>query len=190
MRIVVRGISTPSHPARFRANEKKRYSESIASWSESQMGRKVGNGECWTLANEALKAIAEECKSRNQEPCMASQMLIHGHILYTYIPLESRKPVPAGGILEAGVARGDIIQILKARFELRNGGWQTAGEPDHTAVVTGIDRDGTVQVVQQNVGGKKIVMRGSYDMAEMVSGEVRIFRAVGVNWLRELNTEW
>ncbi|KAH6719905.1 putative altered inheritance of mitochondria protein 3 [Leptodontidium sp. MPI-SDFR-AT-0119] len=169
---------------------RERYSDAIASWSESQMGLKVGNGECWTLANEALKAIAATCTSHNQEPCMASQSLVHGHVLYTYIPLQSRQPVPAGGILEAGVARGDVVQILKARFESGNGGWQTAGDPDHTAVVTGVDADGSVRVVEQNVGGKKVVMRGRYDMAEMVSGEVRIFRAVGVSWLGELSAAW
>ena len=167
-----------------------RYSEAIASWCESQMGLKVGNGECWTLADEALKAIAATCKAHNQEPCMPSQSLIHGHVLYTYIPSQSHLPVPAGGIPESGVARGDIVQILKARFESRNGGWQTAGDPDHTAVVTGVEADGTVSVVQQNVGGKKAVMRGTYNMAEMVSGEVRIFRAVGVSWLGELSSDW
>ncbi|KAL2074335.1 hypothetical protein VTL71DRAFT_8113 [Oculimacula yallundae] len=169
---------------------RERYSEAVASWSESQMGVQVGNGECWTLANEALKAVAASCKSYNQEPCMSSQSLIHGHILYTYIPLQSPQPIPAGGILEAGVARGDIIQILKARFESRNGAWQTAGDPDHTAVITGVESDGKLRVVQQNVGGKKVVMEGTYDMDEMTSGEVRIFRAVGAEWLGELNTEW
>lgn len=174
----------------FKLTDIIRYSDAIASWSESQIGLKVGNGECWTLANEALKAIAATCTSHNQEPCMASQSLVHGHVLYTYIPLQSRQPVPAGGILEAGVARGDVVQILKARFESGNGGWQTAGDPDHTAVVTGVDADGSVRVVEQNVGGKKVVMRGRYDMAEMVSGEVRIFRAVGVSWLGELSAAW
>ncbi|CZT08200.1 related to myosin tail region-interacting protein MTI1 [Rhynchosporium agropyri] len=169
---------------------RERYSEQVAAWSESQMGSKVGNGECWTLANEALKAVATTYKAHNQEPCMASQSLVHGHILYTYIPTQSRQPVPAGGILAAGVARGDIIQILKAKFESANGGWQTAGDPDHTAVITGVDPDGTLRVVQQNVGGKKIVMKGTYDMNEMTTGEVRIFRAVGADWLGELNTDW
>ena len=56
--------------------------------------------------------------------------------------------------------------------------------------MTAVDSDGTLRVVEQNVGGKKVVMKGRYNMKEMVSGEVRIFRAVGVSWLGELNTEW
>ncbi|EKD11812.1 GMP synthase [Drepanopeziza brunnea f. sp. 'multigermtubi' MB_m1] len=167
-----------------------KYSDSIAAWCESKMGQQVGNGECWTLANEALKAVAQQCTSRGQEPCTASQELVHGHILYTYRPAISLKPEPAGGILAAGVARGDIIQILSARFESPNGSFQVAGQPDHTAVITGVEPNGVLRVVQQNTGGVKRVVTGNYNMSELTTGEVRIFRAVGINWLGELKAEW
>ncbi|PBP28682.1 GMP synthase [Diplocarpon rosae] len=169
---------------------RERYSESVATWCESKLGQQVGNGECWTLADEALKAIAQTCTSRGQEPCMPSQSLLHGHILYTYCPAKSAQPDPPGGILAAGVARGDIIQILKARFESANGSWATAGDPDHTAVVTGVESNGVLRVVQQNVGNVKKVMTGTHDMSEMTTGEVKIFRVVGLGWLGELKAEW
>ncbi|CAL3964758.1 hypothetical protein PZA11_002313 [Diplocarpon coronariae] len=169
---------------------RQRYSESVATWCESQMGQQVGNGECWTLADEALKAVAQTCTPSGQEPCMPSQSLVHGHVLYTYCPAKSALPDPPGGILAAGVARGDIVQILKARFESANGSWATAGDPDHTAVVTGVEPSGVLRVVQQNVGNVKKVMEGKYDMSEMTTGEVRIFRAVGLSWLGELKAEW
>jgi hypothetical protein len=152
------------------------------------MGSQVGNGECWTLAHDALVAVAEKCSFRGQDPCMASQGLIHGYLIYSYIPSPS-KPEPQGKVRDAGVARGDIIQLLKAHFKYA-GGEAWAGDPDHTAVITGVEPNGVVRVVQQNVAGKKRVESGKYDMSQMVSGEVRIFRAVGENWIGKLDPKW
>jgi hypothetical protein len=47
-----------------------------------------------------------------------------------------------------------------------------------------------VKVVEQNVGGVKKVMKGEYNMADLVKGEVRIFRAVGESWAGKLDPTW
>jgi hypothetical protein len=44
--------------------------------------------------------------------------------------------------------------------------------------------------VEQNVGGKKRVQPGKYNLAQMVSGEVRIYRAVGESWIGKLDAKW
>jgi hypothetical protein len=166
-------------------------SDAVASWSESKLGTQVGNGECWTLANEALKAVAASCPSRDVEPCMSSQSLVHGYEIYSFVPASSPQQRPPGGVLEAGVARGDVIQILKGVFKSKDGmRTQYAGDPDHTAVVTSVERDGRVKVVQSNVGGSKNVAKGEYDLSEMVSGEARIFRAVAESWVGKLDPTW
>ena len=85
------------------------------------MGQKVGDGECWTLANSALVDIATTYSSRGQEPCMASQSYVHGSLVYSHIPKSSVHPEPRGGIEEAGVARGDILQMLSAHFQSKDG---------------------------------------------------------------------
>ncbi|KAE9379035.1 hypothetical protein N431DRAFT_327486 [Stipitochalara longipes BDJ] len=167
----------------------QKYSNAVAEWSESQMGTQVGNGECWTLANNALKAIAAGCSSHGQEPCMASQGVVHGYLMYSYVP-SSTKPEPQGKVKDAGVARGDVIQLYKAHFKFPDGGQAWAGNPDHTAVITGVEPDSVLKVVQQNSGGKKIVQIGKYNMAHIVSGEVRIFRAVGESWIGNLDPTW
>lgn len=155
------------------------------------MGRQVGDGECWTLANEALKAIGSRASSKGREPCMSSQSYVHGSLIYSYIPATSPYPEPRGGVHEAGVARGDIVQLLSAHFKSKDGRSEKwAGAPDHTAVVTGVQPNGVVNVVEQNVGGVKKVRDGSYDMSELVRGEVRIFRAVGESWIGKLTPEW
>jgi hypothetical protein len=153
------------------------------------MGSQVGNGECWTLANDALKAVATKRSSRGQEPCMASQSFVHGYLMYSYIP-SALKLEPQGKVRDAGVARGDIIQLYKAHFKYPDGGQAWAGDPDHTAVIAGVEPDGVLRVVEQNVGGKKRVQTGKYNMAYMVSGEVRIFRAVGESWIGKLDPTW
>jgi hypothetical protein len=165
------------------------YNEDVATWCESQMGTQVGNGECWTLANDALKAVATSRTSAGQEPCMASQAFVHGGLIFSYLPAVSSSPNPPGGIKEAGVARGDIIQFLSAHFK-DGGRQQWAGMPDHTSVITGVKADGTLEVVEQNSGGVKIVKRGSYEMGQLVGGEVRIFRPVGKSWIGDLDPSW
>ncbi|TVY27785.1 hypothetical protein LHYA1_G003758 [Lachnellula hyalina] len=169
---------------------REKYSEALASWCESNMGQQVGDGECWTLAHNGLQAIAAKCSARGQEPCMTSQSLVHGYKLYSFMPAISPHPDPRGGVLEAGVSRGDIIQFLTAHFHAKDGSQKWAGAPDHTAVVVGIGSNGELNVVEQNVGNVKRVQRGSYDMSELVKGEVRIFRAVGINWAGELDPSW
>ena len=152
------------------------------------MGSQVGDGECWTLANNALKAVAAKCSSRGQEPCMASQSFIHGYLMYSFVPSAVRSEAQ-GNVKNAGVARGDVIQLYKAHFKYP-GGEMWAGVPDHTAVITGVDSDGVLRVVEQNVGGKKRVQPGKYNLAQMVSGEVRIYRAVGESWIGKLDPKW
>ena len=152
------------------------------------MSKQVGDGECWTLANEALKAIASECQSQRQEACVPSQGVVHGYLLYSYLP--PRPCNPPGGVVAAGVARGDIIQFVSGHFKHANGGQSWAGAPDHTAVVTKVERDGVLQVVEQNSGGVKKVKVSSYNFKELVAGEVRIFRAIGERWLGPLEASW
>jgi hypothetical protein len=155
------------------------------------MGQQVGDGECWTLANEALKAIGASASSQGREPCMPSQSYVHGSLIYSFTPATSPYPEPRGGVREAGVARGDIVQLLSAHFKSKDGRNQKwAGAPDHTAVVVGVEPDDVVRVVEQNIGGVKKVREGSYDMSELVKGEARIFRAVGESWVGKLDPTW
>lgn len=155
------------------------------------MGQQVGDGECWTLAHDALIAVASKFSSRGLEPCMPSQSYTHGALIYSYIPTSSPYPEPKGGVHEAGVARGDVIQLLSAHFKSKDGRSEKwAGAPDHTAVITGVETNGILRTVEQNVGGVKRVREGEYDMSELVKGEVRIFRAVGESWVGELEPRW
>ena len=168
-----------------------RYSDAVANWSESKLDQQVGDGECWTLANNALVAVGSQLSSRGQEPCMPSQSYVHGALIYSFLPAKSLRPDPRGSISGAGVTRGDIVQLCEAHFVAKDGmSEKCAGAPDHTAVIVGVESQGVIKVVEQNVGGVKRVRAGSYDMSELVKGEVRIFRVVGESWVGKLEPRW
>jgi hypothetical protein len=155
------------------------------------MGQQVGDGECWTLAHNALVAVGAQFSSRGREPCMASQSYVHGSLIYSFLPAKSSYQEPRGGIRGAGVARGDVIQLFEAHFKAKDGmSEKWAGAPDHTAVIVEVESNEVVNVVEQNVGGVKRVRKGSYNMSELVKGEVRIFRAVGESWVGKLDPKW
>lgn len=153
----------------------------VVQWCRDRMGTQVGNGECWTLAHEALRATPG---------VMESQQTSHGAcILSHYAP----SPVAECGV---DIAAGDILQFWRAKWSFPNGSWKTAGDPDHTAVVTAALRqpNGTwvCQVLEQNVGGVKRVMTGEYSIGQhsgMGEGAVRAFRPAHEGWAH-LDSEW
>lgn len=94
----------------------------------------MGNGECWTLANDALGAVGRAEKDRGREPCMQSQSYVHGYKIFEF---KGGRVVVGGGVREAGVRRGDVVQFFSAVFADGRGGRKWAGAPDHTSVVGG-----------------------------------------------------
>ncbi|KAI9682743.1 MAG: hypothetical protein M1829_006730 [Trizodia sp. TS-e1964] len=168
------------------AEEHKKYGQQIVLWCEKNIGSQVGNGECWTLANDALLAVAEDCKKRGEVPVMSSQGFSHGCCIYAHFC--PNPPSPAGGISAAGVLPGDILQFYAARFNHSDGSYSTIGLPHHTAVVTAIDGK-VLKTLEQNMGGVSKVVRGSYWIDDMVVGELRVFRPVG-EWWCPLDTIW
>jgi hypothetical protein len=121
----------------------RQFGPGIVSFAKSNMGKVVGNGECWTLANEAVTVSgAEPPISRN---------------FGQKIPWREALP-------------GDIIQFRECTFTTPNGGTVKAGLPDHTAIITGVKGD-VIEVIEQNpkpvsvgsypVGG---LVKGTFDV--------------------------
>ena len=133
----------------------------ILDFATSNIGRKVGNGECWTLAAEALDyagAVPPNLYDFGQE-----------------ISLRQLQP-------------GDVLQFRSARFEEANY-WAQLGVPDHTAIVYSTKGSKTF-ILHQNFG-KKIVTILDIDFSNMVSGNVQAYRAIprGSNQRRDLEAE-
>ena len=121
----------------------------IVAYCKGQVGKQVGNGECWTLADECFKS----CGLKRP----GSDMRAWGRKL----DLSKEKPQP-----------GDIAEYRSAKFS--NG---SMSGPEHTAVVTGLaKKKGVLIIAEQNWGGVKKVHETELDPAGLVSGELMFYR--------------
>lgn len=120
----------------------------ILEFAVSQTGKQVGNGECWTLAAEALKYAG--AKPPN---------------IYDFGT-------------EVGLAEllpGDILHFETASFVTPTYS-MTMGAPDHVAIVGAVN--GTkLLIYHQNFNGDRRVQTITIDLSTLVSGSITGYRA-------------
>ncbi|KAF9517558.1 hypothetical protein BS47DRAFT_1290933 [Hydnum rufescens UP504] len=170
------------------------YGDLVASFAERAMHqrRHVGRGECWDLANESLREIANTQQGVLPKvmPCIAHT---HGHLIFTGVA--GQMGTWKGG--DDTVRRGDIVQWLNVKIKLVGQplATMTLGNPDHTAIVVsdsyipsltaGSNASeegqalhpsaiGSLDVIEQSV--HELPSRRVYDMRQFLSGEVWIYR--------------
>jgi hypothetical protein len=119
----------------------------IAAFCIAQKGRKVGNGECWTLADEAFRSAGA------RRP--GSDMRVWG-----------RRVDPAKEIIKPG----DVLEFQGARF---SDGIITGSA--HTAVVVRGGSQEGFTIAEQNWGRKTVRFR-EMSMKTLVAGKVTIYR--------------
>lgn len=100
------------------------YGPVIVSFAVKNLGKHVGNGECWTLARDALKS--------------AHAAPVAGYNFGAEIEIDQAMP-------------GDILQFTAARFEMGNS-WKVVGRPNHTAIVHSKLGLKKLKVLEQNPG--------------------------------------
>jgi hypothetical protein len=171
------------------------YGETIAAFAEGFVGtgEYCARGECWDLADQALKYFDEFDYVPKPVPSLSRT---HGHLIF-----EGRADGKGrtrgrwrGG--DDRVRRGDIVEWRNVKINVvgaRAGSWVTLGDPDHTAVVVRdsepsvvpVDGEalspvelGTLEVVEQSVGSPPD--RKIYDLAAMEKGEMWIYRPIGL----------
>jgi hypothetical protein len=124
--------------------------QQVVAWAQGKMGQKVGAGECWDLADQALRAsgaVSSTTTGKDDD--------------YVW----GDKVIPAGAL------PGDIVQFRDYEVTIRtdtditfddgsgSSKWkeETLERPHHTAIVESSSRAGLV-VLEQNVdpGGKKV----------------------------------
>jgi len=123
--------------------------EKVVSFAAGQLGKQVGDGECATLAAKALEAA----KARPPE----------GLNFGDTVGLDKIKT-------------GDIVQFKDAVFR-NDSGTTLLGQPDHTAVVYGVQGN-QIYILHQNVGGDKTVSAMQLDLGDKTSGDIAAFRPV------------
>ncbi|KAH8928667.1 hypothetical protein BT69DRAFT_1293161 [Atractiella rhizophila] len=183
------------------------FGEIIAQFAEraEAEGRPVGRGECWDMANEAIRDIQKSYPDM-PEPAYSTGRC-HGHrIYYGRVGGEGTVGRWRGG--DGVVRRGDIVEWRRVTIK---DGFTTfsLGNPDHTAIVVSTssptlssgsppnDGDtllptsfGSLEVIEQSLG--KAPKRQTYNLSGMQQGEVWIYRSVGmVDYLGgEFRAEW
>jgi hypothetical protein len=166
--LILLSIALPCLAQTQRTNRKRLASGSTADLgsavvrnARSQLGQKVGDGECWTLADQSLRAAGARRPGRDG--------------MATYVfgrRLGSRD----------ALRPGDVLQFENARFEHQNpgGGSSWFDMPHHTAIV-GQVRGKVVTIYQQNFGNtadEKRVRTDTINLAERVRGTVTAFRPI------------
>jgi hypothetical protein len=121
----------------------------ILRFATDSVGKKVGNGQCWTLADHAMRASGAEPPK--------------GYTYGNKVDLKDVKP-------------GDILQFKTARFD-EPGYWAIMGSPDHTAVVQSVGTD-RIYMLHQNFAGKKIVQTFDINPNNMTSGTMEVWRPI------------
>jgi hypothetical protein len=127
--------------------------QKVLAFAKSHKNKQVGDGECWTLAREALVAAGARVPGVN-----GVDVLDFGQKLG---PKERVLP-------------GDIVQFKDARFEKRGLSWNM---PHHTAIVLKKSA-GKFILLNQNVGGKRKVIETDLSGMVLKAGEMTVWRPV------------
>jgi CHAP domain len=120
----------------------------ILSFCDLHKGKKVGKGECWDLAKEALNASGATWTAPYE------------------FGKELKKKDP--------VKPGDIIQFEKVTVEYPNGSWKEL--PHHTAIVYSVVSPGKYVMAEQNANGKRFVTISEIDLNYVKKGKYTVFR--------------
>jgi hypothetical protein len=122
--------------------------QKILAFCERNKDKKVGKGECWDLAKEALDASGADWTAP-----------------YGFgTELKKKEAVQAG----------DIIQFEKVRIEYPDGSWKEL--PHHTAIVYKVLAPGKFTMAEQNANGKRFVTFSELDLNYLKKGKYTIYR--------------
>lgn len=150
------GLAQDTAPSQVPATNIK-----VVKFAESHKGKQVGNGECWTLAAEALAAAG------------APRPGADGVDVFDFGRKLTAKETPLPG---------DIGQMTKAVFTRKDPAGRekpvVTTVPQHTVVVLTVEGR-KVAVLHQNFNGNRTVHRGEFDLAELTEGKVEFFRPRG-----------
>ena len=126
--------------------------QDVYNYVSGQLGTQVGDGECFTLADQALKkAGAKSASDYGAVTANANYRWGNSVNLLKLIP---------GDIIQFRNYKVTITTITKTRTNTGGGGWtdntntQTHSEsrPHHTAIVASVGKNGVVSVLEQNIG--------------------------------------
>ena len=141
----------------------------LVAFCKDNLGKQVGNGECATLAQEAMKTIGAKPFYEYKESPEASDYVWGEAVFVLEFASGKRKRDPT----DAKPKPGDVIQYRNATFR---GSRITFTYPHHTSVIAEVKPNGDLMVYEQNMNGKKEVMLSTIRPNELVGGWIRVYR--------------
>ena len=133
------------------ANFVQDLNDAVVSFAMANFGTQVGDGQCWTLVDQALKAAGADTSG--------DAASIWGN--------------PIG--LDA-LAPGDILQFENVRFQgaTPDGGWYWQEFPHHSAIVYAVNGS-NITLLNQNVNGDMTVQFTTINLADWQSGTISAY---------------
>jgi hypothetical protein len=141
--------------------------EKVVAYARSQLGQKVGDGECTALVREALRSAGAKARG-------------HGRSWGT--ELSSLKDVQPGDILQFE----DAVFVQQRLLPSGDVSLSWARYPHHSAIVSAVRRRGkgvVLAILQQNAGTAggdeavaKVVRQATIDLDHLRRGRVRAYR--------------
>lgn len=130
------------------AQDSASVNKKMVSFCEKNVGKKVGNGECWDLAKESL----------NFSGATWTPPYDYGNII---LPTKTVLP-------------GDVIQFEKVKIVYPDKSWKEL--PHHTAIVYKVLGPGKYVIAEQNSNNKKFVALNEIDLNYVKKGKFTIYR--------------
>jgi hypothetical protein len=123
----------------------------VVAYAQGKLGQQDGNGECWTLVDDALKAAGADTSGDAS------------YVFGTAMNLSDLIP-------------GDILQFEGVTFKHTNsdGSWYTSDYPHHTAIVESVNGK-TITILNQNVNGDRHVQRSTINLDDKQGGTISAF---------------
>lgn len=118
-------------------------SAKIVNWAKARRGQRVGRGECWDLAENALNASGGK-NSNDLGPVARNSNYVWGRA----ITLANLSP---GNICQF---RNYSTEIFDAQTHQKLGGYSFG---HHTAIIGSSYNDGALELVQQNYANNRFV---------------------------------
>lgn len=126
--------------------------QEVISYMDTVMGKPIGRGECWDLAQEILDLYMADWK----------------------------RPTGFGIVLDPqkeAIKPGDIIQMYNLKLEYDNH-IEYFGLPQHTAIIYKVlDKDHYL-LAHQNVAGKRYVLKSEMNLKHLKSGTLTFYRPI------------
>ena len=143
----------------------------VVKFCKDRVGQQVGDGECGTLAQEALKEAGAKAVNEFAENPGPGDYTWGELVFVLEVKDGKRKRDPADGKARPG----DVVQYRDVTLRSGRGIYLLS---HHTAIVAEVKSGGEMVIFEQNMQGKKEVTKGTLRPNELAGGWIRVYRPV------------